>query len=332
MHMVREESRRKELIDVIIPAHQAEGTLARALKSVHAQSAPIHQIFVVADACTDQTAAIATQLGASVLDVDFRSAGAARNHAIEMSKATWVAFLDADDSWESSWIESVQRRMKEHQTADVYFGRIRECEEANGHSKTVAVSPACDSQGDVFEQLFRANFINTQAVVARRSAILSAGGFAEDIQQAEDLDLWLRMAASCSFHPVSGVHVTKYRYPHSLSRNPLYLDTMRENSLQVIGRAATLRPVSAETFRHAISEMYVQSSLRMLAAGRRCESRADLKKALKIRPGRVDGWAIAGFSILPTGVQENLLAVRSRLRPGLRLNRRKNTDVIEYNE
>ena len=105
--MVNAQSRHLESIDVVIPAHQAENTIARALRSVEAQTVPVRQVFVVADACTDRTSEIASQMGAHILEVDYGSAGAARNYGIEMSDAKWIAFLDADDQWLSSWVESV---------------------------------------------------------------------------------------------------------------------------------------------------------------------------------------------------------------------------------
>lgn len=54
---------------ILIPAHNEASVLGQTLKSLHSQTYPQHlyQVFVLADACTDQTAMIAEKMGAKVL-------------------------------------------------------------------------------------------------------------------------------------------------------------------------------------------------------------------------------------------------------------------------
>jgi hypothetical protein len=64
----------------------------------------------------------------------------------------------------------------------------------SGHETVVL---KCDKNfqgpGDPFVNLYRKGYIATSAVVARRDAVLGAGGFDEDLPTAQDFALWLTM-------------------------------------------------------------------------------------------------------------------------------------------
>src|SRR3954452_16366481 len=87
---------------VLIPAHNEALVITRCLESICADMRAGDQALVVADRCTDETAAIARQFGALVLE---RTAGeepgraAARQAGLEYARAlAWeaVVMLDAD--------------------------------------------------------------------------------------------------------------------------------------------------------------------------------------------------------------------------------------------
>lgn len=90
------------LVSVLIAAWQAEETLARAVESVLAQTAPV-EIIVIDDASSDATARIAETLAAADARVRLlrqaRNQGpsAARNRGIDIARGRWVTVLDADD-------------------------------------------------------------------------------------------------------------------------------------------------------------------------------------------------------------------------------------------
>jgi succinoglycan biosynthesis protein ExoU len=89
-------------IAVIVPAHDASATVARAVRSALAQPEAA-EVVVVDDASRDDTAgaARAADDGSGRLKIitEPRNIGpaAARNRALRESKAPWIAILDADD-------------------------------------------------------------------------------------------------------------------------------------------------------------------------------------------------------------------------------------------
>lgn len=82
---------------VIIPAHNEQAVISRALSSIEAQSFKDYEIIVVCDACTDNTKEIAELYGAKVIQIDAHSSGAARNAGLDNANGEWILFCDADD-------------------------------------------------------------------------------------------------------------------------------------------------------------------------------------------------------------------------------------------
>src|SRR5712691_9803637 len=91
-------------ISVVIPAYNAESFIAEAIQSVHAQTLKVAEIIVVADDCTDRTAQIAAELGATVLEQKRRNMAAGLNLGVNASTQPWIALLDADDFWDQNKI------------------------------------------------------------------------------------------------------------------------------------------------------------------------------------------------------------------------------------
>lgn len=91
-------------VSAIIPCYNAEATIARALRSVQAQTLEDWEAIVVDDGSHDGTEAAVTPF---LDDPRIRylrqprnaGAGPARNAGLDAALGRWVAFLDADDEW-----------------------------------------------------------------------------------------------------------------------------------------------------------------------------------------------------------------------------------------
>jgi GT2 family glycosyltransferase len=68
--------------------------------------------------------------------------------------------------------------------------------------------------------LYSSNPILLSSTAVRRSLLVEVGGFAEDLPQAEDWDLWLRLAArGARFVSVPSARVRYRRHPGGLTRD-----------------------------------------------------------------------------------------------------------------
>ncbi len=88
------------LVSILIPAYNAEGTVAETLRSAVAQTWPRKEIIVVDDGSCDETPAILRRFESSnvlVARQPNQGAAAARNKALSLSNGDYIQWLDADD-------------------------------------------------------------------------------------------------------------------------------------------------------------------------------------------------------------------------------------------
>ena len=90
----------KPLVSILIPAYNAEETIAYTILSANAQTWPRKEIIVVDDGSRDRTAEVARRFASkevAVVSVQNQGAAAARNHALQLSHGDYIQWLDADD-------------------------------------------------------------------------------------------------------------------------------------------------------------------------------------------------------------------------------------------
>lgn len=198
-----EEDSQGALVSVVIPAHNAAGTLPDTLASARAQSYSPLEILVVDDGSTDGTAALVE--AAASQDSRIRlirqpnsGVAAARNAGIAAARGAFVAPLDADDLWHPEKI-ALQMAVFARSTEPLGFvyawsRRV----DARGCVGSDQGEPRLE--GDVFADLLTYNFINNASTaLLRRRSILAAGGFDATLRQAgaqgaEDIALYLAIA------------------------------------------------------------------------------------------------------------------------------------------
>ncbi len=96
---------------VIIPVFNKEAVLARAVESALGQRGVDVEVICVDDGSTD---ASRKRLGTwgnriQVIEQPNRGPSAARNRGVAAARYEWVAFLDADDTWDPHYLEAVAR-------------------------------------------------------------------------------------------------------------------------------------------------------------------------------------------------------------------------------
>lgn len=115
------------LVSAVMPAYNAETTIASSLNSIIAQDYPNIEIIVVNDASTDDTENTARRVlegcgrpFSIITHKTNRGVAAARNTGFDAMKGEFVWFLDADDMAENNLVSTLYTRIKE-QPCDLYF-------------------------------------------------------------------------------------------------------------------------------------------------------------------------------------------------------------------
>jgi glycosyltransferase involved in cell wall biosynthesis len=98
----------RPLVSILIPAHNAEATIAETLHSAIAQTWARKEIIVIDDGSTDRTAEVARRYaakGVRVVSTENRGMCAALNLAYSLSEGEYIQELDADDILAADKIE-----------------------------------------------------------------------------------------------------------------------------------------------------------------------------------------------------------------------------------
>jgi glycosyltransferase involved in cell wall biosynthesis len=193
---------------VIVPAYNAEETIESAIRSVQAQTTSSFEVIVVDDGSTDATAAVLERIAADqprITVISQRNAGpsAARNTAIDRAAGAYLTFLDSDDLLMPPYLEAVEASFATDSAVGLVHVRAWVIDEAGGGRVRRAVWPPPgyvtgsgaepDQPAEAVVALAAGNYVGA-VQTARRAAVERAGGLDRDLHQAEDYDLWLRIA------------------------------------------------------------------------------------------------------------------------------------------
>ena len=129
---VRHSVERRLKFDIVVPAHNEQAGIGRTIASLSKVDWPkdLYRIVVVADNCTDPTASIAADMGATVLErtnPQLRGKGYALAHAFEWSRgdgfADAVVVIDADAEVSSNLLDAIAARLEASSSAvQVHYG------------------------------------------------------------------------------------------------------------------------------------------------------------------------------------------------------------------
>jgi teichuronic acid biosynthesis glycosyltransferase TuaG len=184
-------------VSVVIPAFNARETISRALRSVAGQTLKPREVIVVDDGSTDGTFEMSQEfkpqmegISLIVIKQENKGAGAARNQSLKDSSQPIIAFLDADDEWLPEKLE----RSLHHMEAESYTLVAHNGYRVEGGKESIINGAARYHEGaSPYVSLYRKGYLDTCTVVARKDALLAAGGFDESLLNAQDFELWLRL-------------------------------------------------------------------------------------------------------------------------------------------
>ena len=108
--------RRKPLVSILIPAHNAERWIGTSIQSALGQTWTRKEIIVVDDGSRDGTLAAAKKFESGevkVVSIENRGAAAARNHAYSLCQGDYIQWLDADDLLSPDKVEKQLKALPE---------------------------------------------------------------------------------------------------------------------------------------------------------------------------------------------------------------------------
>ena len=199
-------------ISVVIPVYNSEQWIARAIQSVLNQTVKPNEIIVVNDGSTDHTAEDIKKFDNHVRYIyqDNAGPGAARNNGIKNTTGEWIAFLDADDQWYRYKLASQIAILSRYENLK-WCACSYDIQKASGIEKrTIGYLSRHELVAHGFfpnalRIARRDSFFHTSGMLIHKSVFDKVGLFDESLRQAQDNDLWRRIALQyptigyCSF-------------------------------------------------------------------------------------------------------------------------------------
>lgn len=105
----------QEKVSILIPAYNAEKTIAKCLESVISQTFSQLEILLVEDGSEDNTLSIGEEYAQKddrikLIHGEHKGIGAARNKGLEQATGRWLMFVDADDYLAADYVMQMYQR------------------------------------------------------------------------------------------------------------------------------------------------------------------------------------------------------------------------------
>jgi len=231
------ESNEFPLVSIVVPAYNAQQYIGPTLQSLIRQSYPHLEIIVIDDGSCDRTAEIVKS--AMIKDTRIKllqqsncGVAAARNLAIQQSRGSFIAPVDADDicfpDKIAKLLDGLQKAGTRAGLAYSWYVTI------NQQGNLIGKSRRFEFDGEIFEYLLFSNFIgNASSVLIRKNCFDAVGlyetsFFLQKAQGCEDYDMHLRIAEKFECKLIREF-LTGYRKTgHSMSDNYKAMERSRE--------------------------------------------------------------------------------------------------------
>ena len=200
-----------QAVSVIIPLYNKEGYIRRTVESVLRQTHNNFELLIVDDGSTDNSLAQIESLKDSRIKIIRQinaGEGAARNTGLNEATNHWVAFLDADDTWEAGFLTCITQMIAAQPEIEL-------C--ATGYQilspdGIELVGDSTASEHKVEQNYFSLAFENklpfcASSIAIQTETLIECGGFAENEPLGADQDLWCRLLTDRAF--------ALHRYPHA---------------------------------------------------------------------------------------------------------------------
>jgi glycosyltransferase involved in cell wall biosynthesis len=220
---------------VVVPAYNSADTIESALRSAVDQTYPPHEVIVVDDGSTDDSATIAGRFGSPVRVVTQPNGGtgAARNRAIREATGEVVTFLDADDLYEPHHLEQIAARFEHEPKLDgVLTDTLMTSPERTFRAAAWWPSGPSDYVGIQTPAIFCALAIRTRVLV-------ELGEFDGRYHDLEDVEMMTRLLCR--------------RYTIGFVNEPSYIYRLREHSKTFAPTTRSVREHAAIQFRYAFA-------------------------------------------------------------------------------
>lgn len=192
------------MISIIIPLYNKRDTIRRSVKSVLSQTFNDFELIIVDDGSSDDSLSMISDIKDDrifIVSQQNRGVSSARNRGVSISRGDYVAFLDADDEWDNDYLECQKKMILSYPKCNVFGTNYRFKNREGVISHTVLNNVKFIEETGILDNYFEVASCShvpvwTSAVIIKKEALISIGGFPANIKSGEDLLTWARLIVS----------------------------------------------------------------------------------------------------------------------------------------
>lgn len=194
------------MFSVIVPLYNKVKYIRHAIQTICDQKYTSFEVIVVDDGSTDGSLQELEDAIASIAvsTIDFvvitqqnQGVSTARNNGVKLAKYPYIAFLDADDWWEPTYLEEMKALIERYPEAGIYGSSYYKVKDGVNIRANIGVSEDFTDGLINYCQVYAKTFympLWTGATIIRKEVYNEERGFKANLVLGEDFDLWIRVA------------------------------------------------------------------------------------------------------------------------------------------
>jgi len=194
------------MFSVIIPLYNKASYIEKAIRSVAAQTCRDFELIVIDDGSKDGGFEIAKKLLAALTPPlggwgatcqSNQGVSTARNNGVKLAKYDYIAFLDADDWWATTYLEEMKNLIGQYPEAGIYASSYYKVKNGKHIQANIGVGEGFQQGLINYFQVYAKTLwmpLWTGATVIKKNVFHENNGFKPTLKLGEDFDLWARVA------------------------------------------------------------------------------------------------------------------------------------------
>jgi glycosyltransferase involved in cell wall biosynthesis len=197
------------MFSIIVPLYNKQPYIVKAIESICQQTYQNFEVLIVNDGSTDRSYEIAITYVESlkinnihlfnkfqIINQENSGVSVARNNAAKIAQYDYLAFLDADDWWEPTYLEEMYNLVQEFPNAGLWASRYFVVKNKTKRLARIGLNSHFKKGIIDYFKVYSETLempVWTGATIIKKTTFFENNGFKSNIALGEDFDLWLRV-------------------------------------------------------------------------------------------------------------------------------------------
>lgn len=188
------------MISVVIPLYNKAAYIYKSVDSVLQQTDSDFELIIVNDGSTDNSLEIVQQVKDNrirIIDQPNTGVSTARNIGVKAAKYNYIALLDADDWWDSHYLEEMQQLIHKYPDAGLWAAKYYKVKNGRNIEANIGLKKDFDEGYIDYINVYTKTMwmpITSSSFITQKIVFEELNGYKAKLKIGEDFDLWIRIA------------------------------------------------------------------------------------------------------------------------------------------